>query len=85
MKMKHHPIKKNDSITRAQQNTTKQWTGYHKWYSNITVSLQCHYSVRLFAQPFVQMQIKENIKIRVTDPLWGVFTDDRWIPRIKGH
>ena len=40
---------------------------------------------RLFAQPFVQAQIKENIKAPRRWPLWGEPTDDRWIPLTKGQ
>ena len=36
---------------------------------------------RLFTQPFIQAQIKENIKVPRHWPLWGEFTGDRWIPR----
>ena len=35
---------------------------------------------RWFAQPFVQAQIKENIKAPRHWPLCGEFTGDRWIP-----
>ena len=52
-----------------------------KWtYANLApVSLNCHYSnvilsamaSRLFAQPSVQWQIKENIKAPLHWPLWG--------------
>ena len=35
---------------------------------------------RLFAQPFVQVQIKENIKVPRPWPLWGDYIGDRWIP-----
>ena len=38
---------------------------------------------RLCTQPFVQTQIKENIKAPRHWPLWGEFTGDRWIPRTK--
>ena len=38
---------------------------------------------RLITQPFVQAQIKENIKAPRHWPLWGEFTGDRWIPRTK--
>ena len=34
----------------------------------------------LFTQPFVQVQIKENIKSPRHRSLWGKFTGDRWIP-----
>ena len=40
---------------------------------------------RLCTQPFVQTQIKENIKAPRHWPLWGEFTGDRWIPRTKGQ
>ena len=36
-------------------------------------------------QPFIETQIKENIKAPRHWPLWGEFTGDRWIPRIKGQ
>ena len=38
---------------------------------------------RLFAQPFVQAQIKENTKGPRHWPLWGEFTGDLWIPFTK--
>ena len=38
---------------------------------------------RLFTQPFIQAQTKENIKAPCHWPLCGEFTDDRWIPRAK--
>ena len=41
---------------------------------------------QLFTQPFIQRQIKENIKAPCHWPLWGEsFTGDRWIPRTKGQ
>ena len=40
---------------------------------------------RMFAQPLIQAQIKENIKAPRHRPLWGEFTDYRWIPRTKGQ
>ena len=36
-------------------------------------------------QPFIQVQIKENVKAPRHWRLWGEFTDDRWIPRTKGQ
>ena len=39
----------------------------------------------LFTQPFIQAQIKENIKAQRLWPLWGEFTGDRWIPRTNGQ
>ena len=38
---------------------------------------------RLFTQPFIQAQIKENIKAPRHWPLCGEFTGERWIPRTK--
>ena len=38
-----------------------------------------------FTQPFIQAQIKENIKAPRHWTLWGEFTGDRWIPRTKGQ
>ena len=40
---------------------------------------------RFFTQPFIQTQIKENIKAPRHWPLCGEFTDSRWIPRTKGQ
>ena len=40
---------------------------------------------RLFAQPFVQAQIKENIKAPRHWPLWGESIGHRWIPLAKGQ
>ena len=40
---------------------------------------------RLFIQPSIQAQIKENIKAPRRWPLYGEFTGDRWIPRTNGQ
>ena len=40
---------------------------------------------RLFIQPFIQAQIKENFKAPRHWPLWGEFTSYRWIPHTKGQ
>ena len=39
----------------------------------------------LFTQPFIQAQIKENIKAPHHWPLYGEFTGDRQIPRTNGQ
>ena len=39
----------------------------------------------LLNQPFIQAQIKENIKAARHWPLCWEFTGDRWIPRTKGQ
>ena len=40
---------------------------------------------RLFTQPFIQTQIKENIKAPRHWPLCGEFSRGRWIPRTNGQ
>ena len=40
---------------------------------------------RLFRKPFVQSQIKRNIKAPLHWPLWAEFTRHRWIPCTKGQ
>ena len=52
---------------------TSQWT---RWRLKTPAS-------RLFIQPLVQTQIKENIKTPRHWPLFGEFTGHRWIPRTK--
>ena len=42
-------------------------------------------ALRVFTQPFIQAQIKENIKVPRHWPLCGQFTGDRWIPRTNGQ
>ena len=39
----------------------------------------------LFTQPFIQAQMKENMKAPRQWPLWGEFTRDGWIPGTKGQ
>ena len=56
---------------------TSQWT---RWRIKSPAS-------RLFTQPFIQTQIKENIKALRHWPLCDEFTGDRyrWIPRTNGQ
>ena len=42
-------------------------------------------SLTLSTQPFIQAQIKWNIKASRHWSLWGEFTGDRWIPRTNGQ
>ena len=42
-------------------------------------------ATRLFTLPFVQVQIKENIKASRHWPSWGESTGDWWIPLTKGQ
>ena len=65
-----------------------------KWVSDMSFCEYHYYDaimgamasqIKLFTQPFIQAQIKENIKVPHHWPLWGEFTGDRWIPRAKGQ
>ena len=40
---------------------------------------------RLFTQPFIHVEIKDNIKVPRHWLLWGEFTGGRWIPRTNGQ
>ena len=42
-------------------------------------------ALRLFSQPFIHLQSKENTKAQRHWHLRGDFTGDRWIPRTKGR
>ena len=42
-------------------------------------------SLTVVTRPFIQTQIKENIKAPRHWPLCGEFTGDRWIPRTNGQ
>ena len=69
------------------------WVKYTLDYFVMLKNGQLHYSdvimsvmaSQLFTQPFVQAQIKENIKAPRHWPLWGEFTGHRWIPHTKGQ
>ena len=58
---------------------TLQWR--HNEHADVSNNRHFH----CFTQPFVQAQIKENIKAPSHWPLWEKFTCDRWIPRTKGQ
>ena len=53
--------------------TTVQWRHNNHQASQITCT-------RLFVQACVQVNMEENTKARVSGPLWGESTGDRWIP-----
>ena len=40
---------------------------------------------QLFTQPFIQAQMKENIKAPRHCPLWGEFTGDQWWSSLRTH
>ena len=52
---------------------------------NAMVSQITSHHTIVFTEPFIQAQIKENIKAPRHWPLCGEFTGDRWIPRTKGQ
>ena len=54
-------------------------TFLHNHYSDVIMAS------RLFTQPLIQAQIKENIKAPRHWPLWGESTGGRWIPLTKGQ
>ena len=71
-----------------------------KWVHNTNNTANCklHYNdviivviasqitnLRLFSQPFIQTQVKGNIKAPRYWPLCGGFPGDRWIPRTYGQ
>ena len=61
------------------------------WHTVITVTLLwAQWRLKspvspLFTQPFIQAQIKENIKAPRNRPWCGEFTGGRWIPRTEGQ
>ena len=59
----------------------------HQHYSDVIMSAIASQitDVSIVVQPFVQAQIKGNIKVLGHWPLWGESTGDRWIPFIKGQ
>ena len=42
-------------------------------------------ALQLFAEPFIQVQIKENINAARHWPLCGEFPSDQWIPCTNGQ
>ena len=61
------------------------------WYWSVSITVTPWWArwrlkspaFRLFAQQFIQAQIKEDIKALRHWPLWGESTGDRWIPLKK--
>ena len=64
-----------DEISSIHITVTSQWP---QWRLKSPAS-------RLFTEPFIHAQIKENTKAPRHWPLWGEFTGDRWISRTKGQ
>ena len=65
-----------EALTKWQ--TPLQWRHNGRWRLKLP-------ALRLFTQPFIQAQIKENIKAPRHWPLCGEFTGDRAIPRTNGQ
>ena len=64
-----------DEISSIHITVTSQWP---QWRLKSPAS-------RLFTEPLIHAQIKENTKAPRHWPLWGEFTGDRWISRTKGQ
>ena len=56
-----------------------------QWRPNGHDNFSNHHASRSFTQPFIQTQIKENIKAPCYWPLCGEFTGHRWFPRTNGQ
>ena len=56
-----------------------------QWRHNGRECVSSHQSHDCFTQPFIQAQIKQNIKAPCHWPLSGEFSGDRWIIRTKGQ
>ena len=56
-----------------------------RWRHNGRDGVSNHQPHGCLLQPFIQTQIKENIKDPRHWPLCGEFTGDRWIPRTNGQ
>ena len=65
------------------RNSNENW--FH--YSDVIMDTMAYQitSLAIVYSPFIQAQIKENIKAPRHLPLCGEFTGDRWFPRIKGQ
>ena len=77
-------ITKRNRVLRYTQRSlgifTSQWR--HKKWARWRLKSSAS---RLFTQPFIQAQIKENINSPRNWLLWGEFTSERWISRTKGQ
>ena len=56
-------------------------------YSEVIISTMAYQitGTSMFAQPYVETKIKENIKASRHWPLWGEFIGYRWNPHTKGQ
>ena len=59
-------------------------------YSDVIMGTMAYQatSITIFTQPFIQgadQRKHQNSVSLATEPLWGKFTGDRWIPRTKGQ
>ena len=91
-KMRREAFKSWD-LVRLILETLRYFVSYNKFsmtqvhYSDVIMSMMASQitGISIVAQPFVQAQIKENIKALNHWPLWGEFPSDRWIPHTKGQ
>ena len=77
----------------GQQTNTLQWrhnesdgvSNYQRLDCFLIPFFRHRWKKKSFTQPFIQTQIKENIKAPRPWPLWGEATGHRWIPIAKGQ
>ena len=65
-------------------------TAFHCIINSMAANAACDMAteggnISMFTQPFIRLQIKENLKAPRHWPLCGEFTGDRWIPRTNGQ
>ena len=72
----------NDDPARWRMYALSSWSNAVSHVNDVTGASWCLKSppILLFVQPFVHAYIKENIRARVTGPLWWESNGDRWIP-----
>ena len=89
MKALHHwPSERNSLVTKwFPSQVPVIWQVFSCHYNDVIMSIMASQitSLTIITQPFIQAQIKENIKALCHWPLCGEFTGDRWIPRTKGQ
>ena len=90
MNCSYHCVVKNRCLCKSLQNVTMvTWNDALycslQWRLNEHDGFSNHPASRLFAQPFVQAQIKGSIKAPRSWPFWGETTVDQWIPLTKAQ
>ena len=75
------------SVTHVYTSTGLAHGGLNLHYSGVIMDPMASQitGISIVTEPFVQAQIKENIRAPRYWPLRGKFTGDRWIARTKGQ